>query len=192
MMVLMIISVIGIIFIVAILAAVVWLIAVYNSLIQLKVRAESAWADINVQLKRRYDLIPNLVTTVAGYATHESSTLEAVTKARMKAMSAGDINQKSSAENALSGTLKTLFAVAESYPQLKANENFLQLQKSLGEIEEALQSSRRYYNAVVRDFATQLEVFPNNILAQMFHFSKKEFFQLENPEVEQKAPQVKF
>lgn len=191
-MVLMIISVIGIIFIVAILAAVVWLIAVYNSLIQLKVRAESAWADINVQLKRRYDLIPNLVTTVAGYATHESSTLEAVTKARMKAMSAGDINQKSSAENALSGTLKTLFAVAESYPQLKANENFLQLQKSLGEIEEALQSSRRYYNAVVRDFATQLEVFPNNILAQMFHFSKKEFFQLENPEVEQKAPQVKF
>ncbi|MEI8348532.1 MAG: LemA family protein [Candidatus Omnitrophota bacterium] len=191
-MMLMISGVIGIILAVAVLAVVVWLIKVYNSLIQLKVRADGAWADINVQLKRRYDLIPNLVATVEGYATHERSTLEAVTKARMKAMSAGDINQKSSTENALSGTLKTLFAVAENYPQLKANENFLQLQKSLGEIEEALQASRRYYNAVVRDFATQLEVFPNNILAQMFHFTKKEFFQLENPETEQKNPQVKF
>jgi len=172
--------------------AILWAIRLYNLLIQLKVRSENAWSDIDVQLKRRYDLIPNLVATVEGYAKHERSTLESVIEARAKAISAQGIDQKGQAENFLSGALKTLFAVAENYPQLKANENFLKLQASLGEIEEAIQSARRYYNAVVRDLNTQLEVFPNNLLAGMINFKKRDFFQLELPEAERKAPEVKF
>jgi LemA protein len=169
-----------------------WVILLYNSLIQLKVRSENAWSDVDVQLKRRYDIIPNLVATVEGYAKHERTTLQSVIEARAKAMGATNVSQKGEAENFLTGTLKSLFAVAENYPQLKANENFLQLQASLSEIEDVIQSARRYYNAVVRDLNTKLEVFPNNILAGMLNFNKRDFFQLETPETERKAPQVKF
>ena len=169
-----------------------WVMGVYNSLIALRVRADGSWSDIDVQLKRRYDIIPNLVATVEGYAKHERGTLQAVIEARSKAMGITDVTKKGEAENFLAGTLKSLFAIAEAYPQLKANENFLKLQSTLEEIEEAIQSSRRYYNAVVRDFNTQLQVFPNNILANTFNFKNKDFFQLGNPEEERKAPQVKF
>ena len=157
-------------------------VGIYNSLIQLKNRVDEGWADIETQLKRRYDLIPNMVETVKGYAKHESKTLEAVTAARNMAMNATTPEAKMQAENALSGTLKTLFAVAESYPDLKANQNFLDLQATLKEVEEKLQLSRRYYNATVRDFNTKLEIFPNNLLAGIFHFTRRNFFEIENPE----------
>jgi len=156
-------------------------IAIYNSLIQLKNKVDEAWSDIDTQLKRRYDLLPNMVETVKGYAKHESKTLETVTQARNMAMQATTPEQKIAAENALSGTLRTLFAVAESYPELKANQNFMDLQATLREVEEKLQLSRRYYNATVRDFNTKLEVFPNNIVAGILHFSKRSFFEIENP-----------
>ena len=167
-------------------------VGIYNSFVQLKVRAENSWSDIDVQLKRRYDVIPNLVATVEGYAKHERNTLQAVIDARAKAMGAVSPEQKGQAENFLSGTLKSLFALAENYPQLKANENFMKLQGSLSEIEEVIQSARRYYNAVVRDYNTKLEIFPNNIFAGIFNFAKRDFFQLETPETERKAPEVKF
>ena len=170
----------------------VWAARLYNVMIQLKVRAENAWSDIDVQLKRRYDLIPNLVATVEGYAKHERTTLQSVVDARAKAMGATNVAQKGEAENFLSGTLKSLFALAENYPQLKANENFLKLQGDLSEIEGVIQEARRYYNAVVRDFNTKLAVFPNNILAALFNFKNRDFFQLEAPEAERKAPEVKF
>ena len=169
-----------------------WAIKLYNSLIQLKVRSENAWSDVDVQLKRRYDLIPNIVATVEGYAKHERTTLQSVIDARAKAMGATGVAEKGQAENILSGTLKSLFAVAENYPQLKANENFLKLQSSLSEIEEVISQARRYYNAVVRDLNTQLELFPNNILAGILNFKKRDFFQLDVPETERKAPEVKF
>lgn len=157
-------------------------VGVYNSLIQLKNKVDEGWADIETQLKRRYDLIPNMVETVKGYAKHESKTLEAVTQARNMAMSANTPAEKMQAENALSGTLKTLFAVAENYPDLKANQNFMELQTTLKEIEEKLQLSRRYYNATVRDFNTKVEIFPNNIVAGIFHFARRDFFEIENAE----------
>jgi len=171
---------------------VLWTMGLYNSFVQLKVRSENAWSDIDVQLKRRYDIIPNLVATVEGYTKHERNTLEAVIQARAKAMGAANPQEKGQAENFLSTTLKSLFALVENYPQLKANENFLKLQGTLGEIEEVIQSARRYYNAVVRDFNTKLEIFPNNIFAGMFNFVKRDFFQLETPETERKSPEVKF
>ncbi len=155
-------------------------IGVYNSLVQLKNKVDEGWADIETQLKRRYDLIPNMVETVKGYAKHESKTLEAVTSARNIAMSAKTPEEKIQAENALSGTLKTLFAVAENYPELKANENFMDLQGTLREVEEKLQLSRRYYNATVRDFNTKVEMFPNNLIANLFHFVRRQFFEIEN------------
>ncbi|MDP2938588.1 MAG: LemA family protein [Candidatus Omnitrophota bacterium] len=188
-------SILGIVFaalLVVILGLIFWAVNLYNSLIQLKVRSENAWSDTDVQLKRRYDIIPNLVATVEGYAKHERTTLQSVIEARAKAMGVTDVSQKGQAENFLTGALKSLFAVAESYPQLKANENFLKLQTSLSEIEEVIQSARRYYNAVVRDLNTQLEVFPNNIFANMLNFKKRDFFQLDVPEAERKAPEVKF
>lgn len=157
-------------------------IGVYNGLIQLKNKVDEAWSDIDTQLKRRYDLIPNMVETVKGYAKHESKTLEAVTQARNMAMSAKSPEERIQAENALSGTLKTLFAVAENYPDLKANQNFMDLQATLKEIEEKLQLSRRYYNATVRDFNTKVEIFPNNIVAGIFHFARRKFFEIENQE----------
>ncbi len=160
-------------------------VGVYNSLIQLKNKVDEGWADIETQLKRRYDLIPNMVETVRGYAKHESKTLEAVTQARNMAMSAKTPEERIQAENALTGTLKTLFAVAENYPDLKANQNFMDLQATLKEVEEKLQLSRRYYNATVRDFNTKVEIFPNNIVAGIFKFERRKFFEIENAEERQ-------
>lgn len=171
------------IIILAVLALVAFLIiGVYNGLIQLKNKVDEGWADIETQLKRRYDLIPNMVETVKGYAKHESGTFEAVTQARNMAMSAKTPEDKINAENALSGTLKTLFAVAENYPELRANQNFMELQATLKEVEDKLQLSRRYYNATVRDFNTKIEIFPNNLIAGAFHFIRRQFFEIENPQ----------
>src|SRR5882757_7112749 len=168
----------------------VFLIAMYNSLVQLRVRSESAWSDIDVQLKRRHDLIPNLVETVKGYATHEKDTFENIAKFRSMAMQATGPVDKAAAENQLSGALKSLFAVAENYPELKASANFTQLQDSLGQTEDAIQNSRRYYNAVVRDLNTKIQSFPTNILAGMFGFSARQFF--ETTEADREPVQVKF
>ncbi|HLM83187.1 MAG: LemA family protein [Terriglobales bacterium] len=155
----------------------VFLIGMYNSLVQLRVRSESAWSDIDVQLKRRHDLIPNLVETVKGYAAHEKDTFENVAKFRSMAMQATGPVDKAAAENQLTGALKSLFAVAENYPQLQASQEFTQLQNSLNEIEDAIQNARRYYNAVVRDLNTKIQSFPTNILAGMYGFQQKQFFE---------------
>jgi LemA protein len=155
----------------------IFLIAMYNSLVQLRVRSESAWSDIDVQLKRRHDLVPNMVETVKGYAAHEKGTFEDIAKFRSMAMQATGPVDKAAAENQLSGALKSLFAVAENYPQLQASQEFTQLQNSLSEIEEAIQNARRYYNAVVRDLNTKIQSFPTNILAGMFGFQQKQFFE---------------
>lgn len=159
-----------------------FIIGIYNGLVVLKNKVDEGWADIETQLKRRYDLIPNMIETVKGYAKHEKSTFENVTKARTAAMNASDPDQKAEAENMLSGTLKTLFAVAENYPELKANTNFLELQQTLKEVEEHLQLSRRYYNATVRDFNTKIEIFPNNVFAGMLGFIKRKFFEITKEE----------
>jgi LemA protein len=153
------------------------LIAMYNSLVQLRVRCDSAWSDIDVQLKRRHDLIPNLVETVKGYATHEKGTFEDIAKFRSMAMQATTPEGKAVAENQLTGALKSLFAVAENYPELKASEQFTQLQGSLSQTEDTIQNSRRYYNAVVRDLNTKIQSFPTNILAGMFNFTARQFFE---------------
>ena len=169
-------------------------IGMYNSLIKLKVRTDEAWSDIDVQLKRRYDLIPNLVETVKGYAGHERETLEKVTAARSAAMAAqgaGDAKAQAEAENILSGTLKSLFALSESYPDLKANQNFLELQRELTDTEDKIQASRRFYNGNVRDFNTKLQVFPTNIIGNMLGFKARTFFEIGN-EVEREAVKVKF
>lgn len=166
-------------------------ISIYNGLVRLRVRGENAWADIDVQLKRRYDLIPNLVETVQGYASHERGTLEAVIEARNRAMSAQGPQEKAAAEGILTGTLKSLFALAEAYPQLRAVESFNQLQVTLNEIEEAVQSARRYYNAVVRDLNTKIQQFPSNVVANMFNFKEEEFFELTSEE-EREVPKVSF
>ena len=170
---------------------VVWAVAAYNGLVQLRVRADGAWADISVQLKRRYDLIPNLVETVKGYAAHEKNVFIQVTEARSRAMQATNPKEKEAAEGMLTGTLKSLFAVAENYPQLRANENFMGLQQSLGQVEEAVQGARRYYNAVVRDYNTKIAELPDRVIAQAGGFTPKEFFQLDSAE-EGKAPKVTF
>lgn len=156
-----------------------WIVAIYNGFIKLVNRASEAWSDIEVQMKRRYDLIPNLIETVKGYATHEKKVLEEVTEARTRAMSAGGIKDKGEAENMLSGTLKTLFAVSENYPDLKANTNFLELQRELSDTENKIQAARRFYNGNVRDLNIKIESFPSNIIASLFKFQKKEFFELE-------------
>ena len=168
-----------------------WAAAIYNGLVQLKVRAEGSWSDIDVQLKRRYDLIPNLVETVKGYAAHESKVFESVTQARARAMGAAAPGAKGEAEQGLAGALKSLFAVAENYPQLRASENFQGLQNSLGQVEEAIQSSRRYYNAVVRDYNTKIQVIPDSVVANLAGFKPKEFFQPDSPE-ERKNVKVSF
>ncbi len=171
-----------------------WLIAMYNGLIKLKNRVKEAWSDIDVQLKRRYDLIPNLVETVKGYAKHESETLENVIKARNEAMATqktGDAKEQAQAENALSSTLKSIFALAESYPDLKANQNFLELQRELTDTEDKIQASRRFYNGNVRDFNTKIETFPTNIFAGMLHFKKFEFFEI-GDEKQRENVKVKF
>jgi LemA protein len=178
-------------FILAVAVIIIWAVAVYNALVQLRIRSENAWSDIDVQLKRRYDLIPNLVETVKGYASHEENVFMRVTEARSHAMQATDPKNKAAAESVLSGTLKSLFAVAENYPQLRANENFLGLQKSLSETEEALQGARRYYNAVVRDYNTKLSVLPDSLIGKLGGFQPKDFFQLDSAE-EAKTPKVAF
>ncbi|MGA9353811.1 MAG: LemA family protein [Terriglobales bacterium] len=155
----------------------IFLIGMYNSLVQLKVRCDSAWSDIDIQLKRRHDLIPNLVETVKGYATHEKSTFEDIAKFRSMAMQATGPVDKAAAENQLTGALKSLFAVAENYPQLQASQEFTQLQTSLSDIEDAIQNARRYYNAVVRDLNTKIQSFPTNILAGMYGFQQRQFFE---------------
>ncbi len=157
-------------------------ISIYNGLVTLKNKVDEAWSDIDTQLKRRYDLIPNMVETVQGYAKHEKGTMEEVTKARNMAMKASGPEEKAHAENMLAGTLKSLFALAENYPDLKANQNFLDLQGTLREIEEHIQLSRRYYNATVRDLNTKIEVFPDNIFAGMLGFIKRQFFEMERAE----------
>ena len=164
-------------------------VGMYNSLVRLKVQCDDAWADIDVQLKRRYDLIPNLVETVKGYAAHEKGTFEAVISARNKAMSATGPAEKAQAENMLSGTLKSLFALSEAYPQLRAIESFTSLQNSLSQIEDTVQNARRYYNAVVRDLNTRIQQFPSSLVAGIFGFTPREFFQLE-AEREREVPTV--
>lgn len=172
---------------------VLWLIFGYNGLVTFRTRAEEAWSDIDVQTKRRYDLIPNLISTVKGYAMHESVTFDKVSQARSAAMGAGNLTQKGEAENMLSGALKSLFAVAEAYPDLKANQNFLSLQNELSDTENKIQAARRFYNGNVRDLNIKIDTFPSNLIANLFHFVKKEFFQLEAGEEAAKQPvAVKF
>jgi LemA protein len=166
-------------------------IVVYNSLVRLRVQSDNAWADIDVQLKRRYDLIPNLVETVKGYAAHEKQTLDAVIGARAKAMSAQGPAAKGEAEGMLGQALRSLFALAEAYPQLRAVESFTQLQASLGQIEEAVQNARRYYNAVVRDLNTRIAQFPSNVVAGAFGFRPREFFELADA-AQREVPRVRF
>lgn len=166
------------------------LVGMYNSLVQLRVRADSAWSDIDVQLKRRHDLIPNLVETVKGYAAHEKGTFENIAKFRSQAMQATSPADKAVAENQLTGALKSLFAVAENYPQLKASEEFTQLQGSLSQTEDTIQNARRYYNAVVRDLNTKIQSFPTNLIAGMFGFSQRQFFEVDAADREPVA--VKF
>lgn len=153
---------------------------------------DEAWSDIEVQLKRRYDLIPNLVQTVKGYAAHESGVFEKVTQARTAAMGAGTMAEKLKDENILSGALKSLFAVAEAYPELKANQNFMQLQTDLTDTEDKIQAARRFYNGNVRDYNTKLQVFPSNLFASMFGFSAKEFFDIDEKGPEGQPVEVKF
>jgi len=181
----------GLVLLLLIVGALAFVGLIYNSLVGLRVRADSAWSDIDVQLKRRHDLIPNLVETVKGYAGHEKSTFENVTKFRSMAMQATGPAERAQAEGQLTMALKSLFAVAENYPQLRASENFTSLQKSLAEIEDNLQNARRYYNAVVRDLNTAIQVFPKNLVAGMFGFQQRAFFELESA-AERQAPAVKF
>lgn len=168
-----------------------WGVGIYNSLITLKNRVKEAWSDIDVQLKRRYDLIPNLIETVKGYMQHEAGVFTKVTEARSIAMQATGTADKAKAENALSESLKSLFAVAESYPDLKASQNFSQLQDEISDTENKIQASRRFYNGQVRDFNTKIQVFPNNFFANLMHFVAFEFFEIENKE-EKENIKVKF
>ena len=172
--------------------AVLWLWSLYNGLVTLNVRADEAWSDIEIQLKRRYDLIPNLVNTVKGYATHESAAFENVTKARAAAMGAQTPGQHAAAENMLSSTLKSLFAVSEAYPDLKANQNFLDLQHELRDAEDKIQAARRFYNANARDLNIKMQVFPSNLVAQSLGFKKRDFFDLPDNDAAQKPVEVKF
>jgi len=172
-------------------AVVLFIIAMYNGLVRLRVQCDNAWSDIDVQLKRRYDLVPNLVETVKGYAGHEKGTLEAVVQARNSAMSAQGPAAKADAENVLTGALRQIFALAEAYPQLRAVESFTQLQNTLTSLEDTIQNARRYYNAVVRDLNTKIQVFPSNIIANMFNFKPREFFEVSAP-AERDAPKVSF
>lgn len=171
---------------------ILWAIVAYNGFVTLVNRTKEAWADIDVQLKRRYDLIPNLMETVKGYAKHESSVFENVTKARSQAMQAGTPAEKGASENMLSGALKSLFAVSEAYPDLKANQNFLSLQAELSDTENKIQASRRFYNGNVRDLNTSIESFPGNVIAGMFKFAKQEFFNLDENSAAKEPVAVKF
>ncbi len=184
-------DIITIIVLVVIAVIILWVVGAFNGLVTLKNRAKEAWADIDVQLKRRYDLIPNLVETVKGYATHERELFEKVTQARANAMNAQGLQAKGEAENMLSGTLKSLFAVSENYPELKASQNFLALQNELTDTEDKIQAARRFYNTNVRDLNIKIESFPANIIASSFGFKQMELFQTAN-ETERQPVGVKF
>lgn len=174
---------------------VLWLVFTFNTLVRLRTRANEALADIDVQLKRRYDLIPNLVETVKGYASHEASVLQKVTEARNMALGAGAMGTlagRDEAENMLSGALKSLFAVSENYPDLKANTNFLELQRELSDTENKIQAARRFYNSVVTELNIKVETFPTNLLAGMFGFAKKEFFGLDATPEQRENVKVNF
>lgn len=176
--------------IVVLVALFVWV--TYNGLVTLKVRVDEAWSDITVQLKRRLDLIPNLVNSVKGYAAHESGVFEKVTEARANALNAQGVKETAAAENQFEGALKSLFAVAESYPDLKANQNFMQLQQELVDTEDKIQAARRFYNGGVRDLNTKMQIFPNNIFAGMLGFKQREFFEVEDMAQVEKPVEVKF
>ncbi len=171
---------------------ILWVAFTYNRFVRLNNRTDEAWADIDVQLKRRYDLIPNLVETVKGYATHEREAFENVTKARAMALGAQSVADQAHAENMLTGALKSVFALAEAYPDLKANQNFLELQRELSDTENKIQAARRFYNTNVRDLNTAVEVFPGNIIANMFHITKRDFFDLEEGSAEREPVKVDF
>jgi LemA protein len=175
----------------ALLALAAVVVGIYNGLVRLRNASESAWSDIDVQLKRRYELVPNLVATVQGYAAHERKTFEEVTLARSRAMGAGGLRERASAEGDLSRALSHLFALAEAYPELRANQGFLSLQGELSELEDVIQNARRYYNAVVRDLNTRCEMFPSAIVARAFGFEQREYFELDAQE-ERVAPAVRF
>lgn len=176
--------------VVVVLAIFLWV--TYNGLVTLKMRVDEAWSDITIQLKRRLDLIPNLVNSVKGYAAHESGVFEKVTEARANAMNAQGVKETAAAENQFEAALKSLFAVAEAYPDLKANQNFLQLQQELVDTEDKIQASRRFYNGGVRDLNTKIQVFPNNIFAGMLGFKQREFFEVEDMASVEKPVEVKF
>lgn len=184
-------STLTIVIIVLAVVVVLWVIGAYNSLIQLKIRTEEAWSDIDVQLKRRYDLIPNLIETVKGYAKHEKQVFTDVTKARTDAINAKSTKSQEQAENALTSALKSVFAVAENYPQLQASANFGKLQDELTDTENKIEASRRFYNANVRDFNTKQQVFPSSVIASMFNFVKRELFEVEEV-TQRETPKVKF
>lgn len=176
--------------IIAVILVFVW--ATYNSLVTLKVRVDEAWSDITVQLKRRLDLIPNLVNTVKGYASHESGVFEKVTEARANALSAQGVKATAEAENQFEGALKSLFAVSEAYPDLKANQNFIELQQELVDTEDKIQAARRFYNGGVRDLNTKIQLFPNNIFARMLGFTQREFYEVEDQAAVEKPVDVQF
>ena len=180
-----------IMYVLVVLAALFWVVMAYNGLVVLKNRVKNAWSQIDVQLKRRCDLIPNLVETVKGYAAHESATLENVVKARQQAINVGDnVKNRAEAENALSGTLKSLFAVAENYPDLKANQNFMQLQEELTSTENKISFARQFYNDAVMAYNNKKEMFPINIIAGVFNFENRDFFEI--AEAEKAVPKVSF
>ncbi|MEI6400338.1 MAG: LemA family protein [bacterium] len=167
-------------------------VSMFNGFVRGRNRAEEAWADIEVQLKRRYDLIPNLVNTVKGYATHESTAFEKVTEARAQAMGAKTMGDHATSEKVLGSAISGIFGIAEAYPELKANTNFMELQRELSDTENKIQAARRFYNGNVRDYNTSLQVFPGNIFAKMFSFTKKEFFDIDDNGPESKPVEVKF
>lgn len=169
------------ILLIIIVAVALMAVGIYNGLVQLRNRCENSWAQVDVQLRRRYDLIPNLVETVKGYATHEKEVFQKVTEARSSAMNAGTVKEQGQAENQLTGALKSLFAVAESYPDLKANQNFLMLQEELAGTESKIAYARQFYNDTVMKFNTKQQVFPSNIIAGMFGFKEREYFEIEEP-----------
>jgi LemA protein len=168
-----------------------WVAGAYNGLVRLRNQLENAWAQIDVQLKRRHDLIPNLVETVKGYATHERETFEKVIQARNMAVSAKTVGDRAEAENVLTGTLKSLFAVAEAYPELKANQDFMRLQEELSSTENKIAFSRQFYNDAVMTYNTHIEVFPTNFIATMFHFAHRDFFEAKD-QAEREVPKVSF
>jgi LemA protein len=170
---------------------VLWLIGAYNGLVRKRIQCENAWSQIDVQLKRRYDLIPNLVNTVKGYASHEKETLESVISARQQAIDADGVGEQAQAENMLTGALRQLFALSESYPDLKANQNFMQLQEELVSTENKISFARQHYNDTVSRYNSATEMFPSSVIAGMFNFERREFFEMEDP-AQREAPEVSF